>query len=264
MHISVRHKTVLPGVDAISIKSDRTFPRHSHDEFGFGYIVDGAQDSWSGRGLVEAKAGDTITVNPAELHDGVGRRGRPRHWRMLFLSPEALGGLCDISPESARFSRPVNQSGRALKLAADAFTAVSLDQPDVNHVEQLIMLALGAQLEPETGIGTSEVSRCSLEVETVLNMILQSWDTPLSLEDYATATDTSRYWILRRFSHELGATPHAYLMQHRIKRAKEMIVNGASLADTAFACGFSDQSHLTRAFSRQLGLTPGCFVHRAT
>ena len=262
MHKSVRHKAVLSGVDAISIMSDRTFPRHSHDEFGFGYIVDGAQDSWSGRGLGEAEAGDTITVNPAELHDGVGRRGRPRHWRMLFLSPSALGDFCDVAPESARFSRPVNQSRHALKLAVDAFAAVTLHQPDTDHAEQLVMLALGAQLEPETETGTFEGSRCSAEVETVLDMIFQCWDTPISLDDYATATDTSRYQILRQFSRELGATPHAFLTQHRVKRAKEMIMKGAPLADTAFACGFSDQSHLTRAFSRQIGLTPGCFSQK--
>ena len=94
-------------------------------------------------------------------------------------------------------------------------------------------------------------------------MIFQSWEAPLSLADFADATGTSRYQILRRFSRELGATPYAYLTQHRIKRAKDKIVAGASLADTAVACGFSDQSHLTRAFSRQFGLTPGCFLKRA-
>jgi len=263
MHKSVRHKTVLQGVDAISIRSDRTFPRHSHDEFGFGYMVDGAQDSWSGRGLVEAEAGDTITVNPAELHDGVGRKGRPRHWRMLFLSPAALGNLCDVPPGRVQFARPVNQLQHAFKLAVDAFEAVTQDQPDADHAEQLVMLALGAQLDAETDTGVSENLRRSSEVGTVLEMIFESWDSGLSLDDFANATNTSRYQILRRFSRELGATPHAYLTQHRVKRAKKMIVGGSSLADTAAACGFSDQSHLTRTFSRQLGLTPGCFVQSA-
>ena len=95
-------------------------------------------------------------------------------------------------------------------------------------------------------------------------MIYQAWDTPLTLADFAQATGASRFQVLRRFSQEMGATPHAYLMQHRVKRAKEMILAGPSLADTAVACGFADQSHLTRVFSRQTGLTPGAFVRPAT
>jgi AraC-like DNA-binding protein len=264
MHKSVRHQTILPGVDAISIKSDRTFPRHSHDEFGFGYIVAGGQDSWSGRGLVEASTGDTITVNPSELHDGIGRRGQPRHWRMLYLSPSALADFSDVPVENAEFSRPVNKSRRALRLATDAIRAVTLDQPDRDHAEQLVMLALAAQLEPNHNTDTPQTSHRSNEVQTVLDMICQDWDAPLSLADFATATDTSKFQILRRFSRELGATPHAYLTQHRVKRSKDMIMAGLSLADTAIACGFSDQSHLTRTFSRQLGLTPSCFARPAS
>ena len=264
MHKSARYQTILPGIDAISIRSDRTFPRHSHDEFGFGYIVAGGQDSWSGRGQVDACAGDTITVNPAELHDGIGRHGQPRHWRMLYLSPAALADFTDIPVENAEFSRPVNSSKEALRLAVDAIKAVTLDQPDREHAEQLVMLALAAQLRPTERDDISQISKRSNEVQTVLEMIWQNWEASWSLADFAKATNTSKYQILRRFSGELGATPHAYLTQHRVKRAKELITAGSSLADTAIACGFADQSHLTRTFSRQFGLTPGCFAWPAS
>ena len=92
MHKSVRHSTVVSGIEVISITSDRSFPRHTHDEFGLGYLVDGAQKSWSGRGLVESEAGDVTTANPGEMHEGVGRKGYPRHRQMLFLTPDAI--LC--------------------------------------------------------------------------------------------------------------------------------------------------------------------------
>ncbi|MDJ0684074.1 MAG: AraC family transcriptional regulator [Alphaproteobacteria bacterium] len=264
MHRSARHRTIFPGVDAVSIASDRTFPRHSHDEFGFGYIVAGGQDSWSGRGLVAAQAGDTITVNPGELHDGVGRKGQPRHWRMLYLSPAALADFTDVPLDRAAFTRPVNPSRQALTRAVDAMAAVTRDQPDRDQAEQLLMLALAAQLEPDRSPGGRRNAQRSHQVRTVLEMIYQAWDAPLSLADFAKATGASRFQILRRFSAEMGATPHAYLMQHRVKRAKDMITAGSTLADTAVACGFADQSHLTRTFARQTGLTPGCFVRPAT
>jgi len=261
MHQSTRHRTAFPGIDVISIKSDRTFPRHSHDEFGFGYLVAGGQDSWSGRGLVAAQAGDTITVNPTELHDGIGRQGQPRHWRMVYLSPAALVDLTDIPVAQAAFSRPVNRSSRALTLAMEAITAMTLDPSDRDQGEQVLMLALAAQLEPgQHNNSAAPVSKRSRDVQIVLDMICQAWDAPLSLGEFAQATGTSKFQILRRFSRELGATPHAYLTQHRVKRAKAMIMAGATLAETALANGFSDQSHMTRTFSRQFGLTPGCFA----
>ncbi|MEL6206910.1 MAG: AraC family ligand binding domain-containing protein, partial [Pseudomonadota bacterium] len=214
MHKSARYPTSLPGVDAISIKSDRTFPRHSHDEFGFGYVVEGGQESWSGRGLVEAEAGDTLTVNPAEIHDGIGRNGQPRHWRMLFLSPAALAHLSGIPAASAEFSRPVNPSRRALRLTIDAIAAVTCDTPDRDQAEQLVMLALAAQLNSITSARALKPAQRSQDVQIVLEMIHGAWDAPLSLDDFATATQCSKFQVLRRFSRELGTTPYSYLTQH--------------------------------------------------
>ena len=58
----------LAGVTAVQADSHHIFPRHFHDQFGIGTVERGAQKSLSGRGIVEAIAGDTITVNPGEVH----------------------------------------------------------------------------------------------------------------------------------------------------------------------------------------------------
>lgn len=264
MHKSYRSQTILPGVETISIFSDRSFPRHSHDEFGFGYMAKGGQSSWSQRGMVEAQAGDTITVNPGEMHDGLGRAGQPRHWYMFFLTKEALSHLSDVHPGKAEFAHPVNSSKAAFLHTERAFSALQSEGCDRNEAEQLLMLALATQLEQHEADARQVVSRHSHEVEIAIDMICQNWAAPLSLADLANATGTSRFQILRRFSREIGTTPHAFLTQHRVKRARAMILRGVPLADTAVACGFSDQSHLTRNFSRQFGVTPGSFARRAT
>jgi AraC-like DNA-binding protein len=67
----------------------------------------------------------------------------------------------------------------------------------------------------------------------------------------------SRYGILRRFTREVGITPHAYLIQHRVLVVRRALAAGAPLAEAALAAGFADQPHMTRAFARQTGLTPG-------
>jgi transcriptional regulator GlxA family with amidase domain len=46
----------------------------------------------------------------------------------------------------------------------------------------------------------------------------------------------------------------------RVKRAKELLRGtSTSIAEIALACGFSDQSHLTRVFSKTFGISPGAW-----
>lgn len=79
----------LPGVEMIAITSARSFPRHSHDQFGVGLMTSGAHASWSGRGAVEAERGDVIAVNPNEIHDGA-PIGEARSWEMIFVEPASV------------------------------------------------------------------------------------------------------------------------------------------------------------------------------
>src|SRR6056297_4315603 len=82
--------TAQPGVMAVEACTSRAFGRHCHDEFGIGVVLDGAQDSASGRGAVRATRGHLITVNPGEVHDGLPVGGTPRRWRMLYFRPDTL------------------------------------------------------------------------------------------------------------------------------------------------------------------------------
>jgi AraC family transcriptional regulator len=54
----------------------------------------------------------------------------------------------------------------------------------------------------------------------------------------------------------IGRTPHDYLMDRRVSRARLLLPTARSLADIASACGFSSQAHMTTVFRRRLGVTP--------
>ena len=71
-HHVTQHKSALPGIEAMTLWTDRAFPRHAHDPLGIGVMTGGAQRSWNGIGAVESSAGDIITANP-------GHRGGPDH-----------------------------------------------------------------------------------------------------------------------------------------------------------------------------------------
>ena len=258
MHKSARHCTSVSGVEAISIISDRSFPRHTHDEFGLGYLVDGMQKSWSGRGHVESQAGDIITVNPGELHDGIGRKGSPRHWRMLFLAPETIERITGQWEQKHELHYPVLRDKRKQAIVAQAISALTCDDPDLDHIEERLLLALRAMIDPASEAQLIKIRSCA--VKRVVERIEEESALPLNLSDYAVTAQMSRYQILRHFSAEVGTTPHAFLLQHRVKQARLHKRTGISLADAAIASGFADQSHMTRSFVRQLGITPGSYM----
>ncbi|WP_421477783.1 helix-turn-helix domain-containing protein [Agrobacterium tumefaciens] len=60
------------------------------------------------------------------------------------------------------------------------------------------------------------------------------------------------------FKRSTGFAPYQWLTMRRVALARQLLRNRAnSLVDVALACGFADQAHLTRVFSRSMGTTPG-------
>jgi len=78
----------------------------------------------------------------------------------------------------------------------------------------------------------------------------------VSLEDLAAAAGLSAFHLLRVFKKATGLTPHAWLTQLRVERARHLLLAGVTPAETALATGFYDQSHFTNTFRRFMGVTP--------
>ena len=83
-------------------------------------------------------------------------------------------------------------------------------------------------------------------------------DADPSISDLARECRLSASHFARAFRQSVGMTPHHWLMSRRIERAKKFLLEGdLELAQIALACGFVDQSHLTRNFTRHEGYSPG-------
>jgi AraC-like DNA-binding protein len=83
-------------------------------------------------------------------------------------------------------------------------------------------------------------------------------DSDVSLKDLATACGISITHFTRGFRRSTGISPHRWLVERRIERAKGLLIGGNSpLSDIAVDCGFADQSHFTRTFRHATGISPG-------
>ncbi|MCY7367966.1 MAG: helix-turn-helix transcriptional regulator [Chamaesiphon sp.] len=64
----------------------------------------------------------------------------------------------------------------------------------------------------------------------------------------------------RLFKRSMGMTPHAYLIQQRVERSKQLLKRGeGTLLDIAIDCGFANPSHFAKHFRRLTGISPKQF-----
>ena len=80
-------------VHAVQMRSNRLFDKHWHDTYGFSVKDEGGQVSASGRGQVQALAGQIISTSTGKVNDGVPLQQHARSWRMVFVTPECLAEL---------------------------------------------------------------------------------------------------------------------------------------------------------------------------
>jgi AraC family transcriptional regulator len=100
-------------------------------------------------------------------------------------------------------------------------------------------------------------------LKRVLERIEEGVETGVSLDQLARDVGLSRYHLSRAFKSATGVSPHRYLTQRRVERAKMLIADtGTPLADIALAVGFSSQSHMSDSFRRLTGISPLAYKRR--
>ncbi|MCX2860792.1 AraC family transcriptional regulator [Paucibacter sp. PLA-PC-4] len=261
--------TPWSGVYGSLLDSGRHFGRHWHDSYGLGQLLQGAQRSASGRGSVDAFAGELITSNPGEVHDGRPLGSDSRRWRMLYLDPEVFAAMGAASGSgTAELTRPVITDARLRLVLARLFARLDAWQAGPTALaalacEQALLRVLGLLLERYSTAVPQPAEKAAAEMATVRERLADAGGyagAPVpSLAELAAPLGLSRYQLLRRFEAVHGLPPHAWLLQLRAERARRMIASGSALAEAAAAAGFADQSHMTRVFARHFGLTPGAW-----
>src|SRR5678816_3864574 len=90
------------------------------------------------------------------------------------------------------------------------------------------------------------------------------YDLPLDLNEISSHACFSRYHFLRLFRQAFNKTPHQYLIERRIERAKELLrTDGLRVTDVCFEVGFQSLGSFSTLFRREVGHAPITYRERA-
>jgi AraC family transcriptional regulator len=98
-------------------------------------------------------------------------------------------------------------------------------------------------------------------LKLVLEYIEDTLGQPIRLRELAALAGVSARHFERAFRQSTGSSPHAYVMERRLHRARDLLINQPELPieQITLRLGFSSSSHFSSAFRRQTGLTPTDF-----
>jgi AraC family transcriptional regulator len=146
-------------------------------------------------------------------------------------------------------------------LSADANEGYTTERLYTEYLAQALavrMLYFGRRTKPPANNG-----RAYGLPKHVLRRVterMQSFDSDLSLQALANESGYSRVHFVRMFKAATGSSPHNYLLNLKLERARELLKNPSmSLIDIALDCGFSSHSHMSRLFHKFVGVTPSAY-----
>jgi AraC family transcriptional regulator len=143
--------------------------------------------------------------------------------------------------------------------------AVAMDHPGDGTAmfSDCISLAFFAHIVRAYGNGSAEGRNASSglapwQLKRARDFINANLGGDPSISQVADKCGLSSSYFVRAFKQATGVPPHQWLTKQRVERAKELLQDpGRKLSDIAQLCGFVDQSHFTRVFSKSEDYSPG-------
>lgn len=217
--------------------------------------------------VCDVRAGQTcihdLKRDPVALLD------KPIHHLFFYLPRGALDAIADDAeaPQIGDLNhKPVGIDDDTISGLGRAVL------PTLNHPHQAsqlfvdhLLLAIGVHIAQTYG-GMRALSppiRGGLtprQIRRAKEILTANLDGRVLLKQVAQECGLSVSHFSRGFRRSVGTAPHTWLLTRRVEAAKQKLRDGElSLLDVALACGFADQSHLTRVFTRVVGISPGAW-----
>ncbi|PRH76162.1 AraC family transcriptional regulator [Streptomyces solincola] len=237
--------------------TEHAYPMHVHDVWTLLIVDDGAVRYDLNR-REHATPRDTVTLLPPHVpHNGSPATARGFRKRVLYL---------DLSQLDASYTGPAagdpdlvdpllwRRIGRLHTVLADA----GAEQWEAESRLALVGERLRGHLRPRLAVCRPEpAGGLARDLRQLLD---ERVERGMTLQEAADLLHAHPTHLVRAFGGAFGIAPHRYLTARRVERARKLLLDGMPPAQVAGAVGFHDQAHLSRHFSRLVGVPPGRYA----
>lgn len=252
------------GKDLVTVRyslfNHKSFGMHMHDSLSIGLILDGSALVAIDTKNYCVEKETVVVINPRQLHACNPSADHPWSYYMFYVEEswcrKKIEDICGIKNSEFEITRSVFKDERVSKILKNLYSALQFDCSKMN-IEERIYQLLELLLADTSHVKVKDANHY---VQRSIAFMEEHVEDQLSLEDTAEAVSLSPYHFLRLFKKSTGISPHKYMTNLKVSRARRCLQSGLNAVDIAYSLGFYDQSHFIRIFKNCTGLTPGAYL----
>jgi AraC-like DNA-binding protein len=230
--------------------------------------------------------GDVIVIPPGEVHTGgLARETEVLSYLAVHVPADVVGACADAqglrggrTPDFSsaiirdhalsaelRHLDLVMRAPHATSGVAASFEPAPFGQVDRAAFDDALSAAIGLLVRRHSDGAPSTDARAPAREPDFVRLAREiiedcyADNAQTSLDALARRAGVTPFHLVRVFTLSVGLSPHRYVVQTRIRRARHFLARGIPSSFVAAMTGFVDQSHLTAQFKRYVGTTPASY-----
>ena len=250
-----------------AVMSDFYYSNHAHDDFALGVTLEGVQEFVCNGQKIQSSPGNVILLNPGDVHDGNPGKDTVLKYTILYIDSDEFSPLLgSAAMDKKDFRIPEmhfeDRVLRSLILEMSHFVTKADGKSAFEYEHCLYKIA--TRLTQRLGIfhpGAWRGHKDTLLLKAC-EYIHDNIEMDISINDLSRVTNISKFHFIRLFRRQFGLTPHQYIINHKVNRARLELKTGEPPSEVAQRFGFFDVSHMNRHFKRSYGITPRQYQHQ--
>lgn len=254
---------ILPFVEArFSTNSATSYKEHFHKTLSIGAILQGEVSYIYNNQTQTLKQNELALINPFINHSCNPINKSPRSYHMLYVDTDYAKELQKEIFKNVENFIPLKPIKIYDKTIFENFINLNrlLIQKNISYIQKEVFL-----WEFLTKIFTkycnqksthTPISKSDEIVQKAKFYMEKNIDKNLTIDEIARYVKLSKFYFLKLFKASANTTPHTFLLNLKIHKARNILKNSNSIASIANELGFFDQSHFTKVFKAYTALTP--------
>lgn len=172
----------------------------------------------------------------------------------FLFRPFPSAQILAVSPEQSQFLQQLLDKILNIdQRPAEAFYGKSLY---LRLLLAELLLNVNSFYRAEHHIASPSASNKYRSVYAIINYIHTNYSEELTLDALSAQFFMNKFYLCEVFKKVTGMSPNQYIINCRLMRAKELLLDGYSVEDACARSGFNNMSHFSRTFKNKVGMNP--------